>query len=189
MESTENSSILKPSVSNFILAPFGYQKKLRDHFKKREKTWQWFGDKKIKEQQVAEFKDMLLKNTYRLDKETHKSLYDNCTEICQVLAIDADVTLYQEHNSTQLNAGISIFEKEAHIVFSGSLINLLSEDEMRSLLAHELSHYLFYKMDNEEFETTQRIVLALANDTRSEDAVIETARVFQLYMELSNRPF
>ena len=184
MESTDNSSIPKPSVSNFILAPFTYQKMLRDHFKKRDKTWQWFGDKKIKEQQVAEFKEMLLKNTYRLDKETHKNLYDMCSKICEVLAIDADVTLYQEHNSTQLNAGISIFEKEAHIVFSGSLINLLSEDEMLSLLAHELSHYLFYKMDNEEFEVTQRIVLALANDERSEDAIIETARIFQLYMEL-----
>ena len=92
--------------------------------------------------------------------------------------------IYQENNSTQYNAGISIINSEAHIVLSGNLIGLLTKEEMKVLLAHELSHYLFYKIENEEFEIVQRIILALANDTRSEDAIIETARIFQLYLEL-----
>lgn len=166
------------------LTPFSYHRKLRDHFKSRSKTWNWFKEETKKAEQVAEFKKNLLKNTYRLDSQAYGNLYKISEEICQTLAIDAEVTLYQENNSDQLNAGISVIDREAHIVISGNLINLLNEDEMRALLSHELSHYLFYKIDGGEFEITQRIVLALANDPRSEDAIIETARLFQLYLEL-----
>ncbi|MDA9110703.1 M48 family metalloprotease [Bacteroidia bacterium] len=103
---------------------------------------------------------MLLKNTYRLDQETHQDLYSIAAEVNKILGLDAEVTLYQDYNSVQLNAGISCIGKEAHIVLSGNLINLLSEDEMKALLAHELSHYLFNKLENEDFEITQRIILA-----------------------------
>ncbi len=166
------------------LTPFGYHRKLRDHFKGRAKTWKWFREETKKTEQITEFKKNLLKNTYRLDAVAYGNLYKISAEVCSVLSIDAEVTLYQENNSDQLNAGISVIDREAHIVMSGNLINLLNEDEMQALLAHELSHYLFYKMEDGEFETTQRIVLALANDSRSEDAIIETARLFQLYLEL-----
>ncbi|MDH3975437.1 MAG: M48 family metalloprotease [Deltaproteobacteria bacterium] len=172
------------SFSGMVLSPFEYHKKLRDHFKSRKKTWNWFSEESNKSKQVEEFKTNLLKNTYRMDNESHENLYELAHEVCQALKIDAQVTLYQEHNSLQLNAGISIIDNEAHIVFSGNLVGLLSEDEIKALLAHELSHYLFYKIDNGEYEITRRIALALANDVRSEDAIIETARIFQLYMEL-----
>ena len=172
-----------PQLSN-TLQTFDYHQKLRDHFKGRKKTWLWFKEENNKTKQIEELKAELLKNTYRIDKTSHQNLYDWADEACNSLSIDAEVTLYQEHNSLQLNAGISILEKEAHIVFSGNLIGLLSEEEFKALLAHELTHYLFYKMEEEEFEVTQRIALALANDPRSEDTIIETARIFQLYLEL-----
>lgn len=175
--STSNS----PNVS---LAPFVYHTQLRDHFKLQKKTWDWFALKATKDQQIEEYKKLLLKNTYRLDRQAHENLYMLADECCKVLSIDAEVVIYQENNSIQLNAGISIFEKEAHIVLSGAVLNVLSEDELKCLLAHELSHYLFYKIDNEEFEITNRLVVSLANDERSENAIIQTARIYQLYMEL-----
>jgi len=166
------------------LKPFDYHIQLKEHFKRKKKTWDWFAEKNNKEEQIQEFKSNLLKNSYRLDNKSHKELYHISNEICQTLSLDAEVTFYQQHNSIQLNAGISIINKEAHIVLSGNLLSLLDKDELKALLAHELSHYLFYKMENEEFEITQRIILALANDPRSEDSYIETARIFQLYQEL-----
>ena len=174
----------EPVAHNFSLAPFEYHTQVRDHFKSRTKTWTWFAGDELKEKQIEDLKSSLLKNTYRLDQETHQNLYTIAAEVCKILGLDAEVTLYQEHNSVQLNAGISSIGKEAHIVLSGNLISLLSDEEMKALLAHELSHYLFNKLENEDFEITQRIVLALANDARSEDNVIETARIFQLYLEL-----
>ncbi|AGC76812.1 peptidase M48-like protein [Nonlabens dokdonensis] len=169
---------------NAILEPLAYHKKLRDHLKSRKKTWQWFKDEKVKTQQVESFKKDLLKNTYRLDQDSHSSLYNIAKEICNVLNIDAQVIFYQENNSIQLNASISILEKEAHIVFSGNILQLLDDRQLKALVAHELSHYLFFKIEDGDFEVTQRIVLALANDSRSEDSIIETARIFQLYLEL-----
>lgn len=176
----ENPKQLAP----IILEPFSYHKKLKDHFKSRKKTWDWFSGEKLKEQQIQEFKTNLLKNTYRMDREAYPELYESADEICKKLSIDATVSIYQENNSTQYNAGIVAINSEAHIVLSGNLMGLLNKDEMRALLAHELSHYLFYKVDSEEYEVAQRIVLAIANDSRSEDAIIETARIFQLYLEL-----
>jgi hypothetical protein len=180
-----NNMLMQPnSMSNIVISPFNYHQKLRDHFKSRKKTWQWFAEESVKSKQIEEFKSYLLKNTYRMDRASHKNLYALANEVCTTLSIDADITIYQEQNSVQLNAGVSIINKEAHIVLSGNLINLLSDIEVKAVLAHELAHYLFYKIDNEEYEITQRIVLALANDPRSEDSIIETARIFQLYMEL-----
>lgn len=181
----ESSDFISASPgAHFALAPFAYHIKVRDHFKSRKKTWDWFKTNELKAKQVAEYKANLLKNTYRLDRESNEKWYLLVAEVCQKLAIDAEVTLYQEHNSVQLNAGIVSIGKEAHIVLSGNLLNLLSDQEMKALLAHELSHYLFHKINDEDFEVTQRIILALANDHRSEDAIIETARIYQLYLEL-----
>ncbi len=166
------------------LAPFAYHNTLRDHFKQRKKTWEWFQSDTIKEKQITKFKSDLLKNTYRLDKTSHPEVYEIIREIQEILFIDADVTVYQEYNSTQLNAGISIVEKEAHIVLSGNLLKILSPEEVKAVLAHELSHYLFFKIEDGSFEVTQRIIIALANDYRSDDAYIQTARIYQLYLEL-----
>jgi len=174
----------KDIFSTNNLAPFLYHKRVKNYFKERKKTWDWFAAQDNKHQQIETFKTNLLKNTYRLEAQTHKNLYDLVAEICTILNIDAQVTLYQEHNSLELNASISVFENEAHIVFSGSVISLLNLEEMKALLAHELCHYLFYKIENEDFEVCQRIVLALANNQESENAMIETARIFQLYLEL-----
>ncbi|KEZ92177.1 M48 family metalloprotease [Nonlabens ulvanivorans] len=170
--------------SKAALEPFPYHKMLRDHLKSRKKTWQWFKDEKVKTQQIESFKKELLKNTYRLDTDSHRNLYQMAQDICVDLNIDAQVTLYQENNSLQLNASISVIDQEAHIVFSGNILQLLDEKQLKALLAHELSHYLFYKLEDGEYEITQRIILALANDSRSEDSIIETARIFQLYLEL-----
>jgi len=170
--------------SKTVLEPYPYHKKLRDHLKSRKKTWQWFKDEKVKTQQIESFKKELLKNTYRLDKDSHGKLYKIAQDICTDLSIDAQVTFYQENNSLQLNASISVIENEAHIVLSGNVLQLLDDKQLKALLAHELSHYLFYKIEDGDYEVTQRIILALANDSRSEDSIIETARIFQLYLEL-----
>lgn len=182
---TEDFNPEKPKeVLAIQYAPFLYHSRLKSYFQKRKKTWDWFAAQDNKLQQVESFKKNLLKNTYRLDANSHQKLYKIIDEVCQKLNLNAEVTLYQEHNSLQLNAGISVIENEAHIVFSGSVISLLSDEEMKALLAHEMCHYLFYKVENEEYEITQRIVLAMANHEDSENAMIETARVFQLYLEL-----
>lgn len=166
------------------LSPFAFHLRTRDHFKQRERTWNWFCAQQVKEEQSKAYRTALLKNTYRLDPATYAGAYAAAERAVQALRIDAQVTLYQEQNTTELNAGISMLGKEAHIVLSGRLLDLLDEKELLALLGHELAHYLFYTMDGGEHEVAARITYAIANDERSEAVHVETARLFSLYLEL-----
>ncbi|OXS19035.1 peptidase M48, partial [Pseudomonas fluorescens] len=118
------------------------------------------------------------------DRDSHFDLYKVSNQVCKNLNLTAQVTFYQEQNSIQDNCAISIIEDEAHIVFSGNLLELLDERQLTALIAHELGHFLFFKIENGEFEITQRIILALANDSQSDPVFVETARKFQLFLEL-----
>lgn len=167
-----------------ILQPLNYHIKLRDSFKKQTKTWEWFSSFKVKDEQLKEFKSDLLKNTYRLDKESNVDLYGMVEKAKVKLGLDIEVTIYQAHNSIENNAGISYLPGEAHIVLSGQVLKLLDSDELLSIIAHELSHVRLFTIENSEFEVVGRIITSIANDYRSEDVYIETARLFRLYMEL-----
>jgi hypothetical protein len=166
------------------LQPLQYHIKLRDKLKEQKKTWDWFSSVKVKDEQLQEFKTNLLKNTYRLDKETHVELYDKVQRAKDKLGLTIDVTIYQAQNSTDINAGISYLPGEAHIVLSGEIMKLLTDDELLSVIAHELAHVRLFSIENAEFEIADRIITSIANDYRSEDVYIETARLFRLYMEL-----
>lgn len=166
------------------LQPLHYHITLRNKLKEQTKTWDWFSSVRVKDEQLLEFKTNLLKNTYRLDKESNVELYDKVQLAKDKLGLTLDVTIYQAQNSTDINAGISYLPGEAHIVLSGQIMKLLTDEELLSVIAHELSHVRLFSIENAEFEITDRIITAIANDYRSEDVYIETARLFRLYMEL-----
>jgi hypothetical protein len=161
-----------------------YHIQLRDHLKAQGKTWEWFESAKVREEQLKEFKSNLLKNTYRLDKDENPALYDKVNFAKEKLGLQTEVTLYQAQNSADLNAGISCLPGEAHIVLSGQIVKLMNDDELLSILAHELSHARLFTIDKGEFEVSDRIITSIANDSRSNDVYVETARLFRLYMEL-----
>jgi Peptidase family M48 len=166
------------------LQPFLYHTQLRNYLRAEKKTWDWFSSVKVKEEQLQEFKSNLLKNTYRLDKESHPELYEKVQLAKDKLGLAVEVTVYQAQNAVDNNAGISYVSGEAHLVLSGQIMKLLTGDELLSVLAHELSHVRLFTVENAEFEVTDRIITSIANDYRSEDVYIETARLFRLYMEL-----
>jgi len=166
------------------LHPLDYHITLRNKLKEQVKTWDWFSSVKVKDEQLLEFKTNLLKNTYRLDKESNVELYDKVQLAKDKLGLTIDVTIYQAQNSTDINAGISYLQGEAHIVLSGQIMKLLTDQELLSVIAHELSHVRLFSIEIAEFEIADRIITAIANDYRSEDVYIETARLFRLYMEL-----
>jgi hypothetical protein len=165
-------------------SPFKYQTKLRDELKAQTKTWEWFSSVKVKVEQLQDFKTNLLKNAYRLEKEQNAELYDKVNLTKEKLGLSVDVTLYQAQNTIECNAGISYSPGEAHIVFSGPILKLLSGNELLSVIAHELSHLSLFSIENTEYEITDRIITSIANDRRTDDVYIETARLYKLYMEL-----
>ena len=51
------------------------------------------------------------------------------------------MTLYQAQNALGTNAALYYIPGEGHVVFSGPLLTLLSADELKSVIGHELAHF------------------------------------------------
>lgn len=167
-----------------MLQPFDFHIQLRNHFKSQNKTWKWFSEVKVKNEQIEVFKTELLQNSYRLENSSETTVYQLLEKAKSKLGIQIPVTIYQSQNNGENNAGIIFIEKEAHLVISGNIMNLLSEDELLALIAHELSHILLYTFQDGDFEITSRIINAIGNVYRSDNSYNETARLYRLFTEL-----
>ena len=166
------------------MKPFPFQYQLRDYFKNQSKTWAWFLDKNVQKEQIESFKTDLLKNAYRIDPATETEWYLLLEKAKAKLNLSLPVTLYQSQQVDYNNGAIVHFENEAHLILSGSVLKLLNPDELLALFGHELSHIHLNSIENGDFEVTNRIINAIANDYKSELFYHETARIFQLFTEL-----
>lgn len=166
------------------MKPFPFQYQLRDYFKNQSKTWAWFLDKNVQKEQIESFKTDLLKNAYRIDPATETEWYALLEKAKTKLNLSLPVTLYQSQQVDYNNGAIVHFENEAHLILSGSILKLLNSDELLALFGHELSHIHLNSIENGDFEVTNRIINAIANDYKSELFYHETARIFQLFTEL-----
>jgi hypothetical protein len=159
--------------------------KVREYFKRQDKTWQYFSVAQNREKQLQQFKTELLKNTYKFDPETDRALYEKVELAKLKLGLEKlPVTVYQAQYTDELNAGIVFLNSEAHMVFSGPVIRLMDEDELLAIIAHELTHVKLFSMQEGEIEIADRIITAIANHYSSEPSYYETARLFRLYTEI-----
>lgn len=168
-----------------MLTPLPYHRQVRDYFRQQTKTWDYFALAKNKEEQLNEFKTELLKNTYKFDPVADQGIYSKIDLAKNKLGLmELPVTVYQAQYTEELNAAIVYLNREAHIVFSGPVITLLTEEELLAVLAHELTHIKLYSLLDGELEIADRIITAIANNHSSEAAYYETARLFRLYTEI-----
>jgi hypothetical protein len=167
-----------------MLSLLPYHHRTAQYFKNQRTVWEFFANHQHREEQLKEFKTDLLKNTYKFDQTTDASLYDKVKRASEKLELSIPVYLYQAQNAEEMNASIIYLNSEAHIVFSGRILELLNEDEQQAIIAHELSHVQLYTQLGGEAEVADRIVTAIANNTSSTPAHYETARLFKLYTEI-----
>ncbi|ABG59427.1 M48 family metalloprotease [Cytophaga hutchinsonii] len=167
-----------------MLTLLSYHQKVLDHFKHQTKTWDFFTASQNKDEQLNQYKTELLKNTYKFDPEKDTSIYEKVAKSKQVLGLDINVYVYQAQYSDELNASVGFVNNEAHIVFSGQIIQLLDDDELLTVIAHELSHIKLYTMQGGDPEVAARIITAISNNYDSESSYMETARLFRLYTEI-----
>lgn len=154
------------------------------YLQQQKSTWSFFADQGHKEEQLLEYKTDLLTRTYQFDQHSDKGLYEKLNFACEKLGIHIPIALYQAENTQEPNASILYLGTEAHIVFSGNILQILTDDELLAIIGHELSHiHLFMLMDG-EMEITDRIISALASHSASTPAQYETARLFKLYCEI-----
>lgn len=168
-----------------MLQALPYHLKVRDHFAQQATTWNFFAAVKTKEEQLAQYKTELLKNTYKFDEQADAGIYDKVNKAKEKLGLEQlPVTVYQAQYTDEINASIVFLNNEAHIVFSGRITQLLDEDELLAILAHELTHIKLYSMLQGELETAERIIMAIAGNYNSDAAYYETARLYRLYTEI-----
>lgn len=162
-----------------------YHQKVFHFFKQQQKTWDFFAADKVKEEQLEAYKNELLKNTYKFDSSSDPLLFELINQAQEKLGLsDLSIQIYQAQQTDEINASIIYFHKEAHIVFSGPIRQLMDEEELLAILGHELAHVKLYTMLEGQIEVADRIITAIANNYNSEPAYYETARLFKLYTEI-----
>jgi hypothetical protein len=161
-----------------------YHEKTVQYFKRQLKAWQFFSAAQQKEDQVKDLRNELLKNTYRFDQSSEPGLYNKIVIAKNKLGLTIPVAAYQAQHAEELNATVAFIEGQAHIVFSGNLIELLDEEELLAVIGHELAHVQLYAQLNGDLEIADRIINAVVNNLASTPAHYETARLFNLYTEI-----
>lgn len=175
-----------PTAVHSLPTPLPY---LRDivAFLQREEphVWRWFADVEHTRAQSEAVRLSLLKSTYRLDRNAHAELYEQAAALQERLQISAPLTIYQAHNAHGgINAALWFMPDEIHIVLQGSLLTTLNKTEIAAVVAHELSHYYLWTIDNGAYAIADRILSATCDHPQVESEHIETARRWQLMCEI-----
>lgn len=147
-------------------------------------TWAWFTSTRARSEYADTLRLDLLKQTYRLEPNAYPDLFVAIDEAKARLGLEVAVTVYQSQRNQQLNATLFYLPGEAHLVFEGGLLQLLSPAELRAVLGHELAHHLLWSRGGEHLLQVDRIAQAMATDPRAEPSHLETARLVRLYTEI-----
>ncbi len=165
--------------------PLFYHRMLRDFLKQEEPAlWAWFASKSTETEYLDQIRLDLLKATYRLDRESHGELHRLADEVLAVFDLGVPVTLYQSTEQRDSGAFLCYAPREIHLVFAGQVLEHLDDREIKSLIGHEFAHYVLWELEDGDYLTTDRALLAMANDPRAEASHFHSARRYQLYTEI-----
>lgn len=180
----EGEPVTARGVSS-ILDPLPYHRDVVDYLKTQEaELWKWFSSTAFLDEYAATTRLELLKSCYRFDPRDHADLYGLVGEVRERLGLEVPVTLYQSQNATSMNAALCYVPKEAHLVLEGPIRATLSVDELRAIIAHELTHYLLWERQDGQLLVADQMLNAMSNHSRAEPSHLETARLFRLYLEV-----
>jgi hypothetical protein len=173
-----------PAIDKTV-APLPYHRRIADHLRTQEmELWGWFASSERRAEDAENLRLELLKSTYRLDADGHPALFQLVKELHSLLGVAGTVSIYQLQIGEGFNASLSFLPGEAHIVLAGPVLTLLSTDELRALLAHELAHYVLLSEWDREFLIASDVIRGLSNDAAAAPEYVETARLWNLYTEL-----
>jgi len=167
-----------------MIKPLAYHENIVDWLCTNEDgVWDWFSMRKLQDDQDTETRDLLLKETYRLSREAHGAVYDCCETAMAKLGVEAPVTLYQAGDGA-MNAALFFIPDEVHIVLYGPVLEKLSKVELTALFGHEVSHYLLWTLQDRRYRIAQQIIDDSAQQSVSDYALSETARLYRLSTEV-----
>lgn len=165
--------------------PLPYQKAVVEYLKREEpELWQWFSSNKVRTEYTDAVRMDLLKSTYRLDREAYEKLYASADRAARLLGLDVPVTFYQAQNQSQMNAGVAFIPGEAHITFSGSVLQTLNESELFAVVGHELGHVALWESWDNDYLIADQVLSAMSVDPSAAEVHTTAARLNALFMEV-----
>ena len=153
-------------------------------YREEKEVWRWFEEKEKTATDAEQVRLSLLRDTYRLDAEAHPEVFREIETACAALGIEAQVFAYQAQDGIAPNAAVCHLPGEAHVIFSGPILSLLSTDELRGVIGHELAHHHLWQMEDGRFYLADRILHSAASHPGAEPAHAQSARVWRLATEL-----
>lgn len=173
-----------PPAPPLPLEPLPYHLDVVGYLQAHEaELWAWFAAEKLRTEQSESVRLELLRSTYRIEREAHPALHAAAGEVAAKLGLDAPLTLYQAQGGDGLNASLAYVPGEAHLVLHGPVADRLGPLELRSVLGHEVTHFLL--LDRwRDYLVASQILAAMTNDEAAEAAHVATARRFGLYTEV-----
>ncbi len=165
------------------LEPLPYHREVVRYLREQEAdVWRWARSAQAQSEHAEAVRAELLKQTYRLDEAAHPDLHRAARTAAGRLGLQVPLTLYQA-NEGPMNAALFFVPGEAHVVFSGPVLERLQGAELEAVLGHELSHYLLWAGDEGIYHAADRILGATAEDPRANAAHLQTARLYRLFTE------
>lgn len=177
---------MPPEVSVDVsrLAPLPYHDAVVRYLQAEEpEVWQWAGSAQARHEHAQAVRSNLLQHTCRLDRDGHPELHARCDAAAQRLGLGIPVTLYQARKGG-MNAALFHVPGEAHIVFTGAVLERLQGAELEALLGHELAHYRLWDLHGGAYHTADRVLGAVQDDARASPSQRQTARRYRLYTEV-----
>lgn len=167
------------------LIPLPQHRALADWLRQEEQeVWRWFEGKEKTATDAEQVRLSLLRDTYRMEAEGHPEVFREIEAACTALGLTAAVYAYQAQQHTEPNAAVCHLPGEAHVIFSGPILSLLSPEELRGVIGHELAHHHLWQMEGGAFFLTDRILNSAASHPAAEPAHAQSARVWRLATEL-----
>lgn len=168
-----------------IPAPLPYHRRMVDLLRQEEpELWRWHAGVQQSTAQHDAVRLELLKSTYRLDRTVHGAAYAQLDGLQRRLGLDVPATLYQAQGAGGLNAALWFTGDEIHLVLQGPLLTTLAEAEVAAVLAHELGHFLLWRLEDGAYAIADRILEATIGHPSAEAVHHETARRWRLHTEL-----
>ena len=165
--------------------PTSYHGRIVEHLRAAEPgLWNWFSSTQKRRGEADAVRLDLLKSTYRLEPQAQIRLYALANEVRDELGLTCSVTLYQAQTAVAMNAALAYLPGEAHIILAGPLGTVLSDHELRAVLAHELAHFLLYEEAGGDYLVAADLLRALAADTSAGPSASESARLYALWTEI-----
>lgn len=170
---------------SIALVPLPHHYGLVDWLRQEEtNVWDWFAENERDSTDAEQVRLSLLRDTYRLDATAHPDVFREIEAACKALEIRVQVFAYQAQHSTETNAAVCHLPGEAHVIFSGPILSLLSPDELRGVIGHELAHHHLWQMEDGALFLADRILQSAASHPAAESAHAQSARVWRLATEL-----